>query len=280
MSGIIGGIKGSMKKKFGGAMAMTMADLGITGNSPTYNSNSSAWGWVGNGPSLSDSSSPIITIPLTGKTFTNGLRIILQAAGGASSNNDGDGDSSANSGATAVFDIPKTGLTGSLAIYIGPAGPSYSTGGGQQVNVNPRQTAGISNPLGATGVQPGQGGYCGNAAFDAAAVLSGTVIGYAEGGGATVSYDSMNGYQSRAWVNTSYVSSIATTSGPVSPGRGVAPTNTNYPSWNFNVYSDYATCYGKYGSIASSKYGQGGHEAALSSAGYNGYSGFVWVSIL
>jgi hypothetical protein len=66
----------------------------------------------------------------------------------------------------------------------------------------------------------------------------------------------------------------------MSPGRGVAATNDSYPNWNFNLYSDLATCYGKYGSVASSKYGKGGAEAALSSAGYNGYPAFIWISIL
>ncbi len=271
-----------MKKKLSGAGLVTsMSALGITGNSALYNSNSTAWGWVGNSASINQGSGPILSIPLTGKTFTTGLRIILQAAGGGSSNNDGDGDSSANSGATAVFDIPAAGLTGTLSIYIGSAGPNYSTSGNQNININPRQLSVVSNPLGAQSVNAGQAGWCGNAAFDAAVLLGSTLIGYAEGGAATASFDSRNEYQSRAWVNTSYVSSIATYPGPISPGRSYAPTNTNYPSWNFSTAdSNLATCYGKYSSIASSRYGQGGPEAALSSPGYNGQPGFVWVSIL
>ena len=282
MSGIIGGIKGSMKKKGGGGAGLitSMAALGITGNNASYNSNSTAWGWVGNGVSMSEGAGPIISIPLTGKTFTTGLRIILQAAGGGSSNNDGDGDSSANSGATAVFDIPAAGLTGTLSIYVGSAGPNYASSGNTNVNINPRSLSVVSNPFGAQGVSAGQAGWCGNAAYDAAVLLGSTLLGYAEGGAATASYDSANGYQSRAYVNTSYVSSVATTAGPVSPGRGYAPTNTSWPAWNFNNDSNLGTCYGKYSSVASNRYGQGGPEAALSSPGYNGQPGFVWVSIL
>jgi hypothetical protein len=278
--GIISGHVGSQKKKGSGALITAMNQLVISGAAPTYNSVSTAWGWAGPGASLSTSNSPLFSINLTGKTFANGLRIILQSGGGSSSNNDGDGDSSGNSGATSVFTIPASGLTGTLNIYVGACGPSYSTSGGAQQNVNPRQISGITNPLGAQSVSPGQGSYAGNASYDAAVLLESVILGYAEGGGATPNYDSPNSYQSRAYVNTSYVTNVATTPGPVSPGRSAAAGNTSYPLFNFRQVSDYGTCYGKYSSIDGGRYGQGGTEAYLGGAGTNGFPAFIWISIL
>lgn len=267
----------------GGAAApvTAMSQLTITGASATYNSVSTAWGYVGPSASLTSPSSAYISIDLTGKTFVTGLRIILQASGGASSNNDGDADSSANSGATVVFDIPAAGINDVLNIWLGPSGPSNSASGNAQQNIYPRSITGITNPLGAQTVTAGQTGYSGNAGYDAAVLKgSSTILGYAEAGGATPNFDAPNSYQSRGYVNTGIVTSVQNYSGPVSPGRGVAPNNSSYPSWNFNVYSDLATCYGKYSSVASNYYGKGGKEAAVYSAGESGFQAFVWVSIL
>ena len=256
--------------------ASVMSQFSLSGASPTFNTNSTAWGWVGPSASLTAPVSPYFSLGLL--PTANGVRIILQSAGGASSNNDADADSSANSGATAVFDLPSS-FSGTVNFWLGPAGPNYSASGGTSQNINPRQIPGITNPLGAYAATAGQAGFAANAAYDAAVLTGSTILGYAEGGAATVNYDSANGNVARPYVNTASTTSVATYNGPVSPGRGAAPSNDNFPSWNFNVYADLATCYGKYSSVAANKYGKGGMEAAISGSGFSGYPGFVWVSI-
>jgi hypothetical protein len=199
------------KRGFGGGgsnFVTNMSELQITGNGPSYNSSSTAWGWIGPGVNINGPYSPYFSINLTNKKFLVGLRFILQAAGGCSSNNDGDGDSSGNSGATQVFDIPATGLNGTINVYLGPAGPNLANSGGNYINVNPRTLPTVGNPLGAYGVSSGQSGFTGNAAFDSAVLFESTIIGYAEGGAATVNYDSPNGSTARPWYHPSYVTSI------------------------------------------------------------------------
>jgi hypothetical protein len=268
----------------GGSQVSLMSDFTITGTgaTPYVNSVSTCWGFSGPGASLVSPTSPYITLSWTGKTLKPaGIRIILQSAGGASSNNDGDADSSANSGATAVFDITTTFSGTTLDIWLGPSGPSFNDTGGSQQNVNPRQINSISNPIGAYAVQVGQGGYAANAAYDAAVLSGSTIIGYAEGGPATVNYDSRNENAARGYVNTGVtgVTSVATTNGPISPGRGSAPNNQSYPEWNFNNVANYGTAYNKYSSVASARFGQGGREAVNSGPGERGYPGFVWIII-
>lgn len=255
-----------------------ISDLGISGPA-AYASADTVAGWSGPSSSVTSPSSAYLSFDLTGKKFVTGLRIILQSAGGASSNNDSDPDSSANSGATAVFDIPANGLNGVVYIWLGPGGVNLNSGG-NGYNINPRPLTGITDPLGSYPSSTGQGGYTGSAAFDSAVLLGSTVIGYAEGGAATVNYDSPNSNVARPYVNSSYVTNVATYNGPTSPGRGAAPGNNAYPLWNFNQYSDLATCYGKYASVAGGRFGQGGWEAVSSGSGTSGFPAFVWISIL
>jgi hypothetical protein len=73
--GIISGHIGSQKKKGGGALITAMNQLVISGAASSFNSNSTAWGWVGPSASLSTSSTPYFSINLTGKRFNSGLRI-------------------------------------------------------------------------------------------------------------------------------------------------------------------------------------------------------------
>jgi hypothetical protein len=253
-----------------------------TGATPYVNYVSTCWGFSGPGRSLVSPTSPYITLSWTGKTLKPaGIRIILQSAGGASSNNDSDGDSSANSGATTVFDITTTFSGTTLNIWLGPSGPSFNDTGGVQQNVNPRQIDSISNPIGAYAVQLGQSGYAANAAYDAAVLSGSTILGYAEGGPATPDFDSRNTNAARGYVNTGVagITSVAITNGPISPGRGFAPNNQSYPEWNFNNNSNYGTAYNRYSSVASVRFGKGGMEAVTSGLGERGYPGFVWVII-
>jgi hypothetical protein len=265
----------------GGAPISAMLDFTLTGANPTFNTVPKAWGWAGPGPSLTGPSSAYFSLSWAGKSIpATGIRIILQSAGGASSNNDSDPDSSANSGALSVFDIGPDYTGTSLDFWLGPAGPTNGQSGNSQQNVNPRQISGINNPIGAYGVSPGQGGFAGNAAYDSAVLgTSNTILGYAEGGPATVNYDSRNENAARPYINTGVagITSIIAANGPISPGRGAAAGNSNVPAWNFSNYPDAGTAYGRYSNVG--QYGKGGREATSSGQGEQGFSAFVWVII-
>lgn len=230
-------------------------------------------GFIGNSASIYEGSAFTIYIPVT----ANGVRFILQAAGGASARNDGDGGSSANSGASAVFDVPSN-FSGHVRVLLGSAGRTYD---GNHINVNPRSISLYSNPFGAYPASNGHIGWSGNGAFDSCVVRANNngIFAYVEGGASSPNYDHPNTNQARAYVNGGYVSNQGIYHGPMSPGRGVAPRNDNYPNWNFNSYSNLASCDGHYGSLAGNRYGKGGMEPAVSSSGYDGYPGFLWVYI-
>lgn len=231
-------------------------------------------GFFGNGPSLSQGDTFTLFIPRN----INGIRIILQAAGGASSNNDHDADSSGNSGATVVFDIPANMGGNTATILIGSAGPNYDLFGGRQQNVNSRNITLAVNPFNSP-IVVGQAGYSGNAAYNSCFNLNGTLYGYAEGGGATLNFDTGNSRQSSSWVNTTVSTLILSSPGPIHMGRGYAPNNSNFPNWNFKTYPALANAYGLSPTYIGNV-GQGGWEAPINGKGYSGQSGFMWAIIL
>ena len=268
------------QRSFGPTTISAMVDFTLTGVSPIFNTVSTAWGWAGPGPSLTSPSTALFSLSWTGKTIAAaGLRIILQSAGGASSNNDYDPDSSANSGALSIFDIAPSYTGTSLNFWVGPAGPSNSQSANAQQNINPRQITGITNPLGAYTVTAGQNWYAGNAAYDSAVLGTGTILGYAEGGGATLTYDTMNSNVSRPYINTAItgIGYVTAVNGPVSAGRGAGPGFSSMPNWNFNIYQNAGTAYGRYSNVGN--YGKGGREAVDNGVGEAGFSAFVWVII-
>ena len=179
-----------------------------------------------------------------------------------------------------MFDIGPTYAGSSLEFWLGNSGPTNGQSGNSQQNVNPRPIPGIGNPIGAYGAQAGQNGFAGNAAYDSAVLGGGTILGYAEGGPATPNYDSPNGNAARPYINTGVagITSVIAANGPISPGRGAAAGNGNIPSWNFNIYQDAGTAYGRYSNVG--QYGKGGREATSGGAGEQGFSAFVWVIVL
>lgn len=208
----------------------------------------------------------------------NGVRIILQAAGGSTSNNDGDAGSSGNSGATSEFILPPT-FEGTLQILIGSAGAKFD---GPSRPVQPRSISLVENPLGQPADNFGQGGWTGSGAYSSAIRVkeTGATLAYAEGGGASVSYDHPYPQASRAYFNSAIAVSGRALNGPVSLGRGAQPGNENYPNWNFNLYPELATAYGKTASVNEQRFGKGGREVHAGQAGLDGFRGFLWMVIL
>lgn len=211
----------------------------------------------------------------------NGIRIILQAAGGASSNNDADPDSSGNSGATAVFILPKN-VGGKIAtVLIGAAGGNAALIGYASRNTSSQSISICPNPMGANPVVLGQATMAGMAGYDAALLIDGVIYGYAEGGGATIDFDSANGWPARAWVNTAVATLVTTLNGPMSPGRGSVWDGGPDVMSNYQQFPYLSNAYGAFGFDADPTCGKGGEEASSANAeGANGYPGNICATIL